>query len=111
MTPEALNRLAQHTWPGNIRELSNVLERALLLSDADTVTEQDVDALLPPATATFDMAVAPSTSRLSDIVRTAERVAIAEALLSCGGNRTRAAVQLGISRTSLYEKVALHGLD
>jgi len=47
IAPEALDRLAHCDWPGNVRELSNVLERVLLVGNADTITAEDVDAVLP----------------------------------------------------------------
>jgi transcriptional regulator with PAS, ATPase and Fis domain len=111
IAPEALNRLAQHAWPGNIRELSNTLERVLLMNDADTITQEAVDAVLPAAATSPIVPIAPTVFSLVDTLRNAEKNAIAQALLACAGNRTRAAQQLGISRTSLYEKVALHGLS
>ena len=111
IAPEARNRLAQHAWPGNIRELSNTLERVLLMSDADTITLENVDTMLPAVGSIPATEVTPAPSSLSDTLRSAEKIAIADALLACGGNRARAAVQLGISRTSLYEKVAQYGLD
>ncbi|WP_342619380.1 sigma 54-interacting transcriptional regulator [Rhodoferax sp. GW822-FHT02A01] len=111
ITPDALNRLAQHAWPGNVRELSNILERVLLMSDADTITLEAVNAVLPAAAPNPAEPVAAAAFTLTDTLRNAEKIAIAQALLACAGNRTRAAQQLGISRTSLYEKVTLHGLS
>jgi DNA-binding NtrC family response regulator len=107
ISPEALDRLRLHKWPGNIRELRNVLE--LMMSDAVALTLADLDAALqtaepvPPA--------APQTSlSLAEAIAEAERAAIRKSLLACGGNKARAAAELGISRTSLYEKIALLGL-
>jgi DNA-binding NtrC family response regulator len=53
IAPEALDRLAQYDWPGNVRELSNVLEHVLLVGDADTITAEDVNAVLPARNATL----------------------------------------------------------
>jgi transcriptional regulator with PAS, ATPase and Fis domain len=113
IAPQALERLAAHDWPGNIRELRNVLERAVLMSDADTVTSEDLDAILPalPVPAAPTQSTEPADLSLGEAVRNAEKAAIVRALVACGGNKARAAAQLGISRTSLYEKVTLLGVD
>ncbi len=107
ISAEALSRLHQHNWPGNIRELQNVLERALMMSDSETLLLADIDASLPIARAAPQ---ASASLSLAQTIAEAEKTAIRNALASCGGNKARAAVELGISRTSLYEKLALHGL-
>ena len=109
ITPEALQRLYQHAWPGNIRELQNVLERALMMSDDDVLAQEDIDAVLPAAKLQ-PAAAAPIGRSLAEAIAEAEKAAIAKALTSCGGNKTRVAAELGISRASLYEKMALLGL-
>ncbi|MBI5108748.1 MAG: sigma 54-interacting transcriptional regulator [Rhodocyclales bacterium] len=104
---DALQRLHQHGWPGNIRELQNVLERALMMSDGEVLARADIDAVLPAAKAA---APAPASLSLAEAIAEAERHSIRKALAACGGNKARAAAELGISRTSLYEKIALLGL-
>jgi len=99
----ALARLQQHRWPGNVRELQNVLERALMMSDAGPLVAEDLDAVLPAAVPQPPETASP---RLSDVVANAERQAIRDALRVCEGNKAQAAQRLGISRTSLYEKLA-----
>jgi len=113
LAPQALERLTQHAWPGNIRELQNVLERALMMSDADTVSARDIDRIIPAAiaiTATAAAATAlagtSAAKPLAEVIEEAERSAIREALRLCGGNKPKAASLLGISRTSLYEKIS-----
>jgi two-component system response regulator AtoC len=97
LTPAALERLERHDWPGNVRQLRNVLERSMALAQGSTI---DAGQLLfdPPA------ADAPR-SPAGD-----ERARILEALDACAGNQTRAARRLGISRTTLLSKLALHGI-
>jgi transcriptional regulator with PAS, ATPase and Fis domain len=109
IAPEALDRLRLHPWPGNIRELRNVLERALMMSDAVALTLADLDAALKTAEP-LPPAAPPASLTLAEAIAEAERAAIRKSLLACGGNKARAAAELGISRTSLYEKIALLGL-
>ncbi len=110
LSPSALDYLSRHTWPGNVRELSNTLERALLMSDAERLDAHDFESVLPglqrPA-----RTVAPTVPRtLEQIQQDAERSAIAEAIIAAGGNKAQAARSLGISRASLYEKIAALGI-
>jgi transcriptional regulator with PAS, ATPase and Fis domain len=115
ITREALELLGRHSWPGNVRELRNVLERALTL--AEDVSVVDVRALsqaLPPlgtvearrnsGGAPEDVVTLP-VRPLADVVARAEADAINAALGATGGNRTRAARLLGVSRSALYEKL------
>ena len=91
MSRGARARLEQHAWPGNIRELRNVIERAALVCDGDEITEDDLQlGAAEPA--------ASSSGSLHADVESLERKRILEALESCGGNQTRAAQQYGITR-------------
>ena len=106
-TPDALNLLGQYSWPGNIRELRNVLERVLLLSsDAEEVQP----AHLPPEilVSTHGGSAGPEADLSLEEV---ERRHVARVLAHHSGNRSRAARSLGISRATLYEKLAKYGLD
>ena len=92
---EALAAIQAYGWPGNIRELRNVLERATLLADSDIIRPADL-ALAPP----------PGPVRtLAEVVRAAERSHINRVMEICSGRDDEAARQLGISRSSLYEKL------
>lgn len=105
-SPDALALLTQYGWPGNIRELRNVLERALLLSgDADVV----LPAHLPPEVAGAEALPTHAAGDLS--LEEVERRHIAHVLARHAGNRSQAARTLGISRATLYEKIARYGLD
>jgi len=96
----ATELLVRYRFPGNVRELQNVLESVSALSQADpqVVTDRDVKPLLTLADAplSHDQPLA-----LDDM----ERVAIERSLRLCRGNRTRAAALLGISRDTLYRKM------
>ncbi len=111
LTPAALGRLIAHDWPGNVRELRNVMERAILLAshgvvDADQVLIESnmgqpalLDAEFDAETAVF----APPTAISADPED--ERGRIIRALEACGGNQTRAAHMLGISRRTLINRI------
>ena len=97
----ALARLEQHTWPGNIRELRNVIERAALIAEGE-IDEGDLQ--LAPVEEPR-----PSGSLQAD-VDALERRRIVEALEACGGNQTRAAAKLGISRGTLLSRLKQYGI-
>jgi transcriptional regulator with PAS, ATPase and Fis domain len=119
LTSDALERLAQHTWPGNIRELRNVLEQAALMTDDLLLTARHlsiVPAAPAPAAPTAAAATAaplaaprPETAvpikPLPQAIAELEMRAIREALAATGGNKLAAAKLLGISRATLYEKL------
>ena len=98
--PGALEALARHPFPGNIRELRNLVERLVTMSPGATVSAEEALAVLPPA------AGAPAgPARMSDAVEDFERRQIEEALAAEGGNMTRAAARLGLERSHLYKKM------
>jgi DNA-binding NtrC family response regulator len=101
LSPAALRRLRAHSWPGNVRELRNVLERAALLSQADVL---DADALGLESRA---VPVQRPQDGLTTI-REAERILIERMLGEEKGNIERAASRLGISRSSLYQRIQRH---
>jgi DNA-binding NtrC family response regulator len=114
MAPEALQRLVEYSWPGNIRELENVLERAAILSDGVEINAADLPELAPhvktattaiTATATSGDDKRPLKERVAEVVRDVERQAILDALKAEDGSPTKAAKRLGISRASLYTKL------
>lgn len=94
--PAAMQALLVHTWPGNIRELGHVIERAVLLSQGDTIRIGDL-ALRAPAMA---------GARLEDLpLEDVEKILIRKALAKHGGNVSRAARALGLSRSALYRRL------
>jgi DNA-binding NtrC family response regulator len=104
LSPEAENLLVSHSWPGNIRELRNCLERAVLLGNRSTVRADDLalarSVSSPPGA---------STLSLGTLVE-GERAHIAAVLQNEGGDVKKAAAVLGLSRSALYEKLKKHGL-
>jgi two-component system response regulator AtoC len=114
ITDEALQRLGAYHWPGNIRELENVMERMALFCDGDTIEEK----ILPEEVLATEAPSAPKTTStgatLKEIVKEStariERDLIAKALEETGGNVTRAAQKLKISRKGLQLKMKELGL-
>ena len=97
LTKESLARLESYDWPGNIRELKNALDRAVLLSPGD-----ELDPMALPA---GDAADAAAGARLRNDLAAFERQRIVEALDKCAGNQTKAAQLLGISRRTLVSRL------
>ncbi|ATB33396.1 sigma-54-dependent transcriptional regulator [Melittangium boletus] len=120
ITDDAMALLQAYNWPGNIRELENLIERVLLLADGPSITAKDLpepvrQATTPPPAAPAAPADAPtSEGGLKDIVRMKaaelEKDLISKALDETGGNVTRAAKLLQISRKSLQTKMKEFGL-
>jgi DNA-binding NtrC family response regulator len=107
LTEEAQAELCTHEWPGNIRELRNVLERIAL--SAGDLTECGVEML--PLDLRMRTTV-PSVADANDLTLAgAERRHISRVLQQCGNNRARAAAALDISRATLYRKLALPGVE
>ena len=105
---DALHALAQHAWPGNVRELFNVLEHAFTVSTAPCIRGTDLVELVTPRapTAAVDDTAAGALATYAD----SERALIQHTLARAGGNKTRAAQQLGISRKKLYARIAKYAL-
>ena len=93
--PEAIIALQNYEFPGNVRELENIIERAIILARTDTITLKDL-GIVPP-TAKIRM----KRGTLDEI----QKQAILEALRRWEGNRTRAAEELGIHRKTLLNKI------
>lgn len=109
--------LSRYHWPGNIRELRNVLEQAALHAESDRLDTAHMEAVLrlsglapiqpaPPAAAPPPDDEATLLQPMAEQVRALERRAIAAALRATGGNKLAAARRLGISRATLYERLA-----
>ncbi len=130
VSDEALAALESHTWPGNIRELENVLERTILFCKGDRIERSDLQLVLPAASQSGSLTLDQVTSAapledeidehaeisgsLKEVVRAetarVERELIVKALDETGGNVTQAARLLKISRKSLQMKMKEFGL-
>jgi transcriptional regulator with PAS, ATPase and Fis domain len=103
---EALDRLLRHAWPGNIRELRNVLERAMIVGRG----EERIEARHLPAEVR-DLSMPNMDHHVAQTLEEIERVHIERSLRAHNGNRTHAARELGISRATLIKKVKEYGLN
>jgi len=106
ITPDAMQTLIQYDWPGNVRELENVIERAVILTMSNVISSE----VLPDNIMT-DMPVRADTQNPLTLLEQTERDLIIQAMLACKGNRTKAALQLGMSRRSLYNKLKRYGIS
>jgi transcriptional regulator with PAS, ATPase and Fis domain len=111
LDPDALRFLEEQPWPGNVRELRNCVERAVLVSNSNTLTVDDIDpnheSSPPRKTQNTMQIIVPRSPEPSE---SAELEKIQEALSLCAGNQTRAAALLGIARRTLVKKLASMGL-
>jgi len=107
-TAAAMASLAAHSWPGNARELGNVLQRAIVLRDGDRIDAQDLSiaALAAPVATPVIAPAAPAPVRLQDIARASKLDAIRHALRETDGHRALAARKLGISERTLRYRLA-----
>jgi DNA-binding NtrC family response regulator len=101
ITPDALDLLTGHDWPGNIRELRNVVERMVVMARGGKLTVRDVPLAVREGGGRSGAPRAASALNLQD----SERTLIVRALKATAGNRTEAARQLGISRRTLHRKL------
>ena len=97
---EAMDHLLRYDWPGNVRELENVLERAINFTDAG----EKIKVKNLPERITGSM-VSRTVMPLKELMENTEKDAIKDALLRCRNCKAKAANELGISRTTLYEKM------
>ncbi len=120
---DAIACLHRYDWPGNIRQLRNVVERAVLFAEDDVVTPRVLElAELPAAAAAVAAAPSPQAppprpapvaapmSRDGDGDDDGERARVIAALAECGGNQTRAAKKLGIARNTLRARIKKYDL-
>jgi DNA-binding NtrC family response regulator len=110
-TPAALERLQQHAWPGNIRELRNVVHRALLLRKGPVI---DADGLAFDQELNRDTGISvpelPPGMTLEQMLEKLERQIVEAALKRCNNNRERVARELGVARSTLFKRLKDWGL-
>ena len=115
VSPDAMSLLYSYYWEGNVRELENVIERAVVLADGESLTPDMLPEEFHSAESQNITDQYFSEYSLKEISSKAsasmERNAIIKALKSCDGNKKKAAAMLGISRASLYNKFKLYNID
>ena len=104
VTPEAMERLSRYGWPGNIRELKNLIERLLIMTDGESIGPTEVEEVLPP-----DDDDGPP-SEIKQARDKAERDTIHSTLRQCDWNVSEAARRLGMDRGYLHRKIKRYGL-
>jgi DNA-binding NtrC family response regulator len=112
--PEAMQAMQAYSWPGNIRELRNVVERLLLFSEGEMVTAATVQIALPALPAQLPTAAnlqAPVAGALSDRVEQFERQVILDEIKRQNHHITNTAKALGLERSHLYKKCQQLGID
>ena len=110
---EVTDKLKDYHWPGNIRELKNVIRRAVLLSTTSTITldalPREIVAPLPPTT--NEPSLIPRNPDLKAVQEKTEKALIEETLIKVKYNKTRAAKALNIDRKTLYNKLKRYNLE
>ncbi|MDR0689031.1 MAG: sigma-54 dependent transcriptional regulator [Spirochaetaceae bacterium] len=109
LEPAAEEKLRSYSFPGNVRELENILERALIFCEGNEIRGQDIDLHRETAAAPAFSEAGPPTGdprSLGDL----EKEAVITALARSGGNRTRAAEELGVSRKTILNKIRAYGI-
>jgi DNA-binding NtrC family response regulator len=119
LSPAALEQLQSYRWPGNVRELQNCIERAVILSEGDTIFPrhlnlsfaaplEDENAASPWAHVDLSGTLAEVTRRVTSEI---EKVKIEDVLREAGGHKGRAAEMLQVSYKALLAKLKEHGID
>ncbi len=111
LSPEAIRHLCLQPWPGNIRELQNVLARAAILTRGRLIQPEDLKASGLPSPGSAPVSSSALSLPLKDILAETERRVIQQALDHTKWNRTQTARLLGISRRQLFDKIRQYGLS
>ena len=100
LSGEAFSKLIAYDWPGNIRELENVLESAVALSESDIIYAEQIR-----------LESEPVRMGLKERLKIEEEKIIRQTLAQCGGSRSRAMEQLGLSKTVFYGKLKEYQIE
>ena len=104
-TPAALEKLRAYDWPGNVRQLQNEIQRAVLMTDGDLIDVSDLSITNRAESAETD----ESTSLT--LLEGMERQTIVQMLKETNGNKLETAKRLGIGRRTLYNKIKLYNIQ
>jgi DNA-binding NtrC family response regulator len=104
-TPAAIERLTAFDWPGNVRQLQNEVQRAVLLNEGNEVDAADLSIT------NAKVGSADGTDTSFTLLEGVERNAIIQTLKETGGNKLETAKRLGIGRQTLYNKIKAYGIE
>jgi transcriptional regulator with PAS, ATPase and Fis domain len=110
ITEEVYSIFEQHSWPGNIRELENVIERALVLAEGPEIRPSDLPVLSSRETARY-LSLPEGDPPLNETLHALERQLLLRSLARSGGVKAEAARRLGIKESALYYKLEKYGID
>ena len=109
ISPEILNMLMNYSWPGNIRELKNMVEHLVVFSKNNEI---QIDTLPEYINNKEDKTISIKNEKsLTDLIRKTEIKAIHDAMKECGNNKQQAAKLLDIPRSTLYYKIKFYDLN
>ena len=115
ITDQAMEYLIHYSWPGNIRELESVIYEAMVLSDSFFVEEKNLPMRLKGADAEKEGVLfesgKPLNEEIQSLTEKVEKKLIKKALQEAGGNKTKAAQKLGISRKTLFNKMTQYNIQ
>jgi two-component system response regulator HydG len=106
LSPAALDALISHDWPGNVRELRNAVQRAVVMAESGELTGHDFSFLRRAPVPETETEIPSGLSRWEQ----AERTNILGELARQMGNKTKAARELGIAKSTLFEKLKKYGI-
>jgi two-component system nitrogen regulation response regulator NtrX len=106
--PQVIQALEAYPWPGNVREIKNMVERLLILSRTPTVLPGD---LMPPIRSAEPRGPSPESQSLKDAREAFEKEFIEQRLRECGGNVSRTAELIGLERSHLHKKIKELGVQ
>lgn len=107
---EAFELLLQYKWPGNIRELRNIMERIIILTEQAQVTKHNISSYLPTNYTSHNRLKKKVVNSLPQEKEDIEKELIMKILQETNGNKSEAATRLGISRVTLYTKIKKYGI-
>jgi DNA-binding NtrC family response regulator len=110
VSEEAKETLKHYNWPGNIRELENIIERAIILDTNNVIDEEDLPQIILSESEMLKTqvnhdAITTFTANLKEALQEPEKVHILQVLREVGWNKKKAAKKLGVNRTTLYNKL------
>ena len=107
-----MEHLKNYSWPGNIRELENIVERCVVINESDVIGEDSLPAEILSCSGNEVSCSSAENSRelLNEAIDDKEKEVIIKVLRENNGNKTKSALALGISRRSLHRKIQKYGI-